>query len=258
MDFYFEFYLTLAVVITGIISLLEIYYWAPQRQQAGIAKHPLIAEYSRSFFPILFTVLLLRSFLAEPFRIPSGSEKPGLLVGDFIVTNKFIYGLRLPVLRTKFLSVEEPKRGDTTVFRFPENPQIYYIKRIVGVPGDTISYVNKVLYINGEAAAQQLLGETKDRDDAGHEQIVELKKEDLIGVKHDIYMRPDVPAQDFSVIVPPGYYFAMGDNRDNSSDSRYWGFVPEKNLVGKALWIFFSWDNYDHHVRWNRIGKAIH
>lgn len=257
MDFDFELYLTLAVIISGIIALVDIRYWAPHREKNNIAKQPIIIEYCRSFFPILLIVLLLRSFLAEPFRIPSGSEKPGLLVGDFIVTSKFAYGVRLPVLHTKLINVAEPKVGDTTVFRYPVNPSIDFIKRIIGAPGDHISYINKVLYVNGEPATQKLLGVVTDKDDEGNSWPVELREENLKGVKHKIYIRPDVPAQDFSVVVPPGHYFAMGDNRDNSNDGRYWGFVPEENLVGKALWIWFSWDNDKHRVRWDRMGKAI-
>lgn len=258
MDFDFELYLTLATLISGVICLIDIFYWAPIRKEKSITKQPILIEYARSFFPILLIVLLLRSFLAEPFRIPSGSEKPGLLVGDFIVANKFAYGLRLPVLRTQLVHVGEPKRGDTTLFRPPRNPSIYYIKRIVGVPGDHISYINKVLYINGVEAKQKFLKQVTDKDDNGNVQTQDMMEEDLMGVKHTIYVRPDRLAEDGSWVVPPGHYFAMGDNRDGSNDSRYWGFVPEHNLVGKAFLIFFSWNNDDHQVRWDRIGMVIH
>ena len=258
MNFNFELILTLAVVITGIISLMNLLYWEKQRKQQAITQQPIWIEYARSFFPVLLIVLLLRSFLAEPFRIPSGSEKPNLLVGDFIVTNKFIYGIRLPVSYTKIISLEDPKRGDIAVFRFPVDPAINFIKRIVGVPGDKISYMNKVLYINGIPANQKLLGQATDENETGQALPVSLKEEDLLGVKHLIYVRPDVPAQDFSTVVPPGKYFVMGDNRDNSNDSRYWGFVPEENFVGKALWIWFSWDAEYNRIRWDRIGQAIH
>lgn len=257
MNFNFELLLTVAMIIAGVISLIDILHWAPQRVKQSIAKQPIWVEYARSFFPILLIVLFLRSFLAEPFRIPSGSEKPNLLVGDFIITNKFSYGVRLPVLHSKILSIGEPQRGDIAVFRYPMNPSINYIKRVIGLPGDEISYVNKVLYINGVPANQTLLGQAKDQDEEGDVWSVELKSENLTDVSHLIYIRPDVPAQDFSVIVPPGQYFAMGDNRDNSNDSRYWGFVPEQNFVGKALWVWFSWDSDNHRIRWERIGHAI-
>lgn len=258
MDFDFELYLTLAVIISGIIYLIDIFYWAPLRAEKNIDKQPILIEYARSFFPILLIVLLLRSFLAEPFRIPSGSEKPGLLIGDFILTSKFSYGVRLPAIHAKIWHVAEPKNGDTTVFRYPKNPSMNFIKRIIGVPGDHISYINKVLYINGKLATQKLLNVTTDKNEAGTVVPVELREEDLLGIKHLIYVRPDVPAEDFSVVVPPGHYFAMGDNRDDSNDSRYWGFVQEQNLVGKALWVWFSWDGDANHIRWDRIGKAIH
>ena len=257
MNFNFELLLTVAAMVAGVISLTDILHWAPQRKQQSITKQPLWIEYARSFFPILLIVLFLRSFLAEPFRIPSGSEKPNLLVGDFIITNKFSYGVRLPVLHTKILNVGEPERGDIAVFRYPINPSINYIKRIIGLPGDEISYVNKVLYVNGVPANPALLGQAKDQDEEGDIWTVELKSENLTGVGHLIYLRPDVPAQDFSVIVPPGQYFVMGDNRDNSNDSRYWGFVPEQNFVGKALWVWFSWDSNNHRIRWERFGHAI-
>jgi len=258
MNIDFELWLTVSVFISGIISLLDVLIWAPKRRQAAVTKMPLVIEYSRSFFPILLLVLVLRSFVVEPFRIPSGSEKPDLLVGDFIVANKFTYGFRLPVSHTKIIKMGEPKVGDVVVFLWPNDPSIYFIKRVVGVPGDHISYVDKVLYINGVRASQELLGETTDGDRPDESWPVLLKQEDLVGLKHKIYIRPDVPARDFSVTVPPGHYFMMGDNRDDSNDSRYWGFVPEENLIGKAVLIFFSWDGNNYRVRWDRIGEAIH
>lgn len=258
MIFNFEFYLTLAVIVCGLVWLVDILFFARSRyaKQAD-AKHPVLVEYARSFFPVLLIVLLLRSFLAEPFRIPSGSDEPTLLVGDFILVNKYVYGLRLPVLHNKFLSMSEPRRGDILVFRWPVDPSIDFIKRVVGVPGDQISYVNKQLYINGQLAPQKFLNKTTDMDENNHVWPVDTEQEDLLGVKHKIYLRPDVPARDFSVIVPPGEYFVMGDNRDSSYDSRYWGFVPEANITGKAIMLWFSWDKNHYKVRWDRIGKEI-
>src|SRR6185312_1504123 len=240
MNFDFELLLTLAVFVTGFIALVDQIFFIRKRKQSA-AKMPILIEYARSFFPILLIVLLLRSFLIEPFRIPSGSDKPTLLIGDFIAANKFTYGLRLPVLRTKILALNEPQIGDIALFRYPIDPSVNFIKRIIGTPGDRVSYINKVLYVNGKIAPQEWLGQTTDPDEAGQDWPVELKEENLAGIKHKIYVRPDAPAQDFSVTVPAGYYFAMGDNRDDSSDSRYWGFVPEQNMVGKALIIWFSW-----------------
>lgn len=257
MNFNFELILTLAVIVSGLIWLLDALYFSKQRRAAGITAQPGWVEYGRSFFPILLIVLLLRSFLAEPFRIPSGSDEPTLLPGDFIVVNKFHYGLRLPVSHTKFFSLAEPKTGDIAIFRYPINPSVDFIKRIIGVPGDTITYINKVLYINGKKAPQKFLADAEDKDEAGNLWPVKEKQEDLPGKSHKIYLRSDAPAQDFSVVVPPGQYFAMGDNRDDSNDSRYWGFVPEENLVGNAMVIWFSWDGDKHQVRWARMGEKI-
>ncbi len=257
MSFNFEFFLTTAVIISGVIALADILIFAPIRKRKNIAHPSVLIEYARSFFPILLLVLLLRSFLAEPFRIPSGSEKPDLLIGDFIIANKFSYGIRLPVLHKKIMAIGEPKRGDIVVFLWPKDTSTYFIKRVIGLPGDVISYKDKVLTINGQLAPQTLLGVQTDQD-ANEKWQVLLKREDLLGVQHDIYLRPDQLATDFSVTVPPGNYFVMGDNRDNSLDSRYWGFVPEKDLIGKAIWVFFSWDNEQHRVRWQRLGMRIH
>jgi signal peptidase I len=212
-------------------------------------------------------VLVLRSFLAEPFRIPSGSMMPSLLVGDFILVNKFTYGLRLPVTDTKILALGEPSRGDVVVFRYPLQKGVDYIKRVVGVPGDQIAYKNKTLFVNGQpmpmTAAGIYQGEGGGARETGSLQAVE----DLTGVTHPVLIRPMVP--DFGpdcrvltsgpITVPPGQYFVMGDNRDNSNDSRCWGLVPERNLVGKAFIIWFSWDwDRPGFVAWERIGDAIH
>ncbi|MDQ8039355.1 MAG: signal peptidase I [Rickettsiella sp.] len=253
----FELILSTAVLVTGIIALIDVLLWAPLRKKKNIEKPSPLIDYARSFFPILLLVLLLRSFLAEPFRIPSGSEKPDLLIGDFIVANKFAYGIRLPVFHNKIIPVGEPKRGDVVVFLWPRDTSTYFIKRVIGLPGDVITYKNKVLTINGHVASQKLLREKTDQDGKKKWPVL-MKQENLLGVKHLIYIRPDQPIDDFSVRVPPGNYFMMGDNRDNSYDSRYWGFVPEKDLIGKAFLIFFSWDSTHNRVRWYRIGSRIH
>lgn len=253
----FELLLSIAVLVTGSITLVDQLFLVSHRRKKGLVKPAPIVEYARSFFPILLLVLLLRSFLAEPFRIPSGSEKPDLLVGDFIITNKFAYGIRLPVFHNKLIAIGEPKRGDVVVFLWPRDTSTYFIKRVVGLPGDIITYKNKVLTINGIPASQTPLGSTIDYESLEKQWPVLLQQENLLGVKHPIYIRPDQAADDFSIQVPPGNYFMMGDNRDNSYDSRYWGFVPEKDLVGKAMWIFFSWDSQHNRVRWHRIGARI-
>lgn len=216
---------------------------------------PLIIEYCKSFFPVLCLVLIIRSFLFSPYIIPSGSLEPTLLPGDLILANKFSYGLRLPVIHTKLTS-GDPKLGDIFIFRFPPNPTKYdYIKRVVGVPGDTISYINKVLYINGKEQKQVSVGHSED-DYLGKEEPVLIKQENLNGIKHDIYINPAVPVYNFKNLrVPQGYYFAMGDNRDNSTDSRYWGFVPEANLIGKASIIWLSKTPGKLQIRWHRLGE---
>lgn len=263
MDFNFELILAVLTILSGFIWLVDALLFAPARKRQGKTTEPVMTEYARSFFPILLIVLLLRSFLFEPFKIPSGSDEPTLLVGDFIIANKFIYGLRLPVLHTKILPLNEPKIGDIILFRWPVDPSVNFIKRLIGGPGDHISYQNKVLYINGKEAPQKYLGTGIDQDEGDQTWPVQIFEEDLNGVKHKIYVRQDVPAQDFSLIVPAGQYFAMGDNRDNSNDSRYWGFVPEQNLVGKAFAIWLSWqwphwaDFRDFKVRWYRMGTLI-
>lgn len=247
MNFNFELILFYATVICGIIAMLDIFWLAPRRKaqsikQGGVTKMPMIIDYARSFFPILLIVFLLRSFLYEPFRIPSGSLEPTLLVGDFIITNKFDYGIRLPVAHKKILSISDPKRGDIIVFRWPPNPSLNFIKRVIGVPGDHISYVNKELMVNGVKVPQTSLGVANVHDDEGDWQAFE-KVEDLLGVKHHIYLRSEQGGTDYKdIVVPDGMYFVMGDNRDNSQDSRYWGFVPDRNIVGKAVLTWMSWE----------------
>lgn len=258
MQFDFELLLTSLTIITGLFGLFDLCVLAPHRRKHGKQDKPSwLFEQCRAFFPVFLIVLILRSFIAEPFRIPSGSDEPTLLVGDFIIANKFVYGLRWPVIHTKFVKIGEPKEGDIVLFRYPVDESKDLIKRVVGVPGDHISYVNKVLYINGKEAPQQLQGQATDKDGEGQSWPVEVKQEDLVGIKHQIYLRPDIPAQDFSVTVPKDMYFVMGDNRDDSNDSRYWGFVPEANFIGKAYRIWFSWNSDTNRVRWDRIGKRI-
>ncbi len=228
---------------------------------------PLMVDYARSFFPIFLFVLLLRAFVVEPFRIPSGSMMPTLLVGDFILVNKFAYGLRMPVTKSKLVEIDEPQRGDVVVFRYPKDPKLDYIKRLVGLPGDRIAYRNKTLYVNGEAMPQQRIGIYEAVGSGKRMQGAWELQENLDGVEHSILVNPRVP--DFSpdcqvlahgeVTVPKGHYFVMGDNRDNSNDSRCWGFVPEQNLVGKAFMIWLSFDpNRSSMFDWSRIGQSIH
>lgn len=269
MNFNFELILFYATVISGLIALFDLVFLGKKRREAyqlsnknvtnpPEMKYPLLIEYARSFFPILLIVFLLRSFLFEPFRIPSSSLEPTLLVGDFLLVNKFNYGLRLPVVHKEVFKINQPKRGDIFVFRFPANPSIDFIKRVIGLPGDHIKYIDKVLYVNGQKIPQEMLASVTRIDEQGITQPVLLKQEDLLGVKHDIYQNKNQSSENFDdIIVPEGMYFAMGDNRDDSADSRYWGFVPDKNIIGKAVLILGSWDSSKYRLRLSRSFQKI-
>lgn len=226
-------------------------YTREQRESLSfyLSQDTVVGEYAKSFFPVLAVVLVLRSFIIEPFQIPSGSMIPTLLVGDYILVNKFSYGLRLPVVGTKIVDIGEPERGDVMVF-FPPHKDIYFIKRVIGLPGDQITYKNKRLYINGKEAEQVLLAELP----AGNPQY-QLVSENLTGVEHLSHNSIGIHrGDDFSVTVKPGHYWMMGDNRDNSSDSRVWGQVPEERIVGKAFAIWLHWPSFTQLPSFSRLG----
>ncbi|KTD65700.1 signal peptidase I [Legionella spiritensis] len=248
----FALLLVVLSAVSGLIYLLDILIWKKKRQPEQ--KPGKIIEYSRSFFPVFFIVLLLRSFLAEPFRIPSGSLEPTLLVGDFLAVNKFAYGLRLPVWEKKIIPVANPKTGEIAVFRWPPDPGYDYIKRVIGVPGDKVGYHNKVLTINGKEMKQKFVEYTTDESSG---RTVARYRENLNGIEHDIYIRPDVSAVDFDLVVPKGQYFMMGDNRDDSADSRFWGFVADEYLRGKAFLVWLSWNGKTDSLRWSKMGRFI-
>ncbi|MBY0544747.1 MAG: signal peptidase I [Gammaproteobacteria bacterium] len=251
----FPLIMTIAVFVTGFIALLDKLFFAKKRIPE--LKPNFIIDYSNSLFPVLLIVLVIRSFIIQPFRVPTGSLEPTIIPGDFVAVNQFAYGLRLPVLNTKVVSIGEPKIGDIVVFRWPSDPSIDFIKRVVGVPGDHLVYQDKVLYINGKEATQTFVRDTVDIEPTGNIPVKEYE-EDLNGVKHDILIDPNGgEMQDFDLVVPAGDYFMMGDNRDNSGDSREWGFVPEANLIGKGFLIWMSWDSDTHRPRWHRIGTVI-
>ncbi|HKI73852.1 MAG TPA: signal peptidase I [Pseudomonadales bacterium] len=256
MGINFPLILVAATLVTGVIWLIDLAYLRPRRVAAAgqiraklgdqsdaaresidkVLAEPVIVEYSISFFPVLVIVLVLRSFLFEPFQIPTGSMIPTLQVGDFVVVNKFAYGIRLPVLRDKIVNVNEPKNGDVMVFIAPNHKE-YYIKRVIGIPGDTVRYQNKTLYINGVEQKQTFLAKIPPGDPR-----LKLYRETVGGVPHDIQtnLYPDDRLQEW--VIPKGQYFVMGDNRDESSDSRYWGTVPERDIVGKAVAIWMHKD----------------
>ncbi len=268
MDINLPLILVLLVFVSGLVWLFDLVFLASKRRAAIDAvdaqfsqaqldeeseqqvyrqakevagREPLAVEYSKSFFPVLLIVLVLRSFIAEPFQIPSGSMIPTLKIGDFILVNKFTYGIRLPVVRNKIVDVNDPERGDVMVFFPPHRPDTYYIKRVIGMPGDEVRYVNNVLFINGKEQPQELVAALP----LGNPQF-QLLKETVGDVVHD--MRKHVVPGRLSVngrwVVPEGHYFMMGDNRDNSSDSRDWGPVSEDAIVGKAFAVWMHWDSF--------------
>jgi signal peptidase I len=249
----FEIILTLAVVIGGILAAID--KWVLEPKRATDAPMPVVMDYARSLFPVLLIVLVLRSFVVEPFRIPSGSMYPTLHIGDFILVNKASYGIKLPVVYTKVIDTGAPERGDVVVFRYPVEPDKDYIKRVIGLPGDRISYINKTLMINGELVKQQSVGRYETSGSGAVLNGALELSEDLLGIQHNILIDKDRPASDLiEAVVPEGHYFMVGDNRDHSYDSRYWGFVPEENLKGKA---FFIWMHFDGGVNGDRIGRSI-
>jgi signal peptidase I len=248
--------LLVLTVFTGVLWSIDKWALEPKRKAAAaasgmpMAKANWLVDFGRQFFPVIISVFLLRSFVVEPFRIPSPSMVPTLRIGDFILVNRFAYGLRCPVGDCKLLALGEPKRGDVVVFRYPVDPKMDFIKRVIGLPGDTIRYVNKQLTVNGQLAPQQPKG-------LFESSAVELASEDYSGVVHDVLANPDRPVRDFEITVPAGQYFMMGDNRDNSADSRYWGFVPEANLKGRAFFIWMSWDSEAMRPVFSRMGNHI-
>ena len=272
----FALILFVLTTLTGVIWLLDRVFLA-SRRGAG-AREPVWVEYAKSFFPVLLVVFLLRSFLAEPFKIPSSSMRPTLEVGDFILVNKFIYGIRLPIIEQKIIPVSNPKHGDVVVFRYPLNPSQDFIKRVIGVGGDVVEYRDKKLTVNGKPWPQKpddsysylegLRFETLAKSDESTDG--DPSREHTIGVNvqaQAVYpgnVRPfpgrencDYNERGFKCRVPAGHYFMMGDNRDNSDDSRYWGFVPDDHIRGRAFFIWFNWDDIASFA-FKRVGSGIH
>jgi|TARA_B100001250_G_scaffold394141_1_gene397693 signal peptidase I len=249
----FALILVLLTFFTGVVYLVDIVFFNYKKSNK---KEPLLFEYSKSFFPVLLLVLVLRSFIFEPFRIPSGSMMPTLIRGDFIFVNKFSYGLRLPVINIKFLDIGSPERGDVVVFRLPSDPKINYVKRLIGLPGDEIFYdqYSKTLTINGEALPIKLLGIYNSDTN------LELGEEVLGDKLHKLLLMKNRLSPGGVYVVPDNHYFMMGDNRDNSRDSRFNGvdFIPEDNLVGKAVLIWMNWRwPSEGGPYWSRIGTNI-
>jgi signal peptidase I len=258
MDINFPLVLVVLTFATGLIWLLDVLVLrkgrrVPEQETANAeepeaAKEPYLVELSRSFFPVLAIVLVLRSFLIEPFQIPSGSMLPTLEVGDFILVNKFAYGLRLPVAGTKIFAVDDPQRGDVMVFRYPDDGTTNYIKRVVGVPGDRIRYQDHQLFVNGERVEAEFVARLPP---------VEMLREQLGETEHLIFrtMGRTGNGGEGQWTVGDDEYFMMGDNRDNSNDSRYWGMVPDNMVVGKAFAIWMHWQSFTSLPSFDRVGS---
>jgi signal peptidase I len=273
VHFDFEFLLLILTAVTGLLWLVDVLLFARLRQQPGSSKtrkEPLVIEYSRAFFPVLIAVLVLRAFLYEPFRIPSGSMMPTLLVGDFILVNKFTYGLRFPVWHNRITEGNKPKRGDVAVFRYPQDETQDYIKRVIGLPGDHVRYYNRRLTINNipleveTDRVYQGLGDLNKMHNAGGCDRIDAKCqvyiEKIDQSKHTVMTNPSSSfGVSGEIFVPEGHYFVMGDNRDHSNDSRVWGFVPEENLVGKAvrIWMHWDWRTDGTGLDLSRVGRKI-
>jgi len=266
MNIDFALVLVVLTSLSGFIWLVDSLLFRQRRMDRSVQKsmerprEPVIVEYARSLFPVLLIVLVFRSFLFEPFKIPSGSMIPTLLVGDFIVVNKFSYGIRLPVLNKKIIDIGEPERGDVVVFRYPKDTGVNFIKRAVGLPGDTVTYRDKQLFINGEKVETKAAGRFDSTDIKCTTPSVDatLHWEELGDANHNILLHDRAGGRDGQWVVPDGHYFMMGDNRDRSNDSREWGFVPEQNILGRAVGIWLNFDFEKGCADFSRVGNGIH
>jgi len=261
MGFDFELILAIAFLVTGIFWVYDRIVYLPKRKvilanmatearsalnkeaQQRLAETPRFVVEVKSYFIIIAVIFGLRSFVVEPFQIPSGSMLPTLKIGDFILVNKFDYGLRLPVLNTTIIPTTQPSRGDVVVFKYPRDPSLNYIKRLVGLPGDKVSYHDKMLTVNGQPVSKDFLAKLPVSLNPDQEPV-ELFNENLGGVEHEIYNSFRFTPREGDWTVPEGHYFVMGDNRDNSADSRFWGFVPDENMKGRAFYVWLHWDDF--------------
>jgi signal peptidase I len=270
----FALILFLLLLATGAVALADRLAFA--RRRAPGEAPPWWIEYPKSFFPVILIVFLLRSFLVEPFKIPSSSMRPTLEVGDFILVNKFAYGIRLPIVEKKVIETGQPKRGDVMVFRYPNDPSLDYIKRVVGLPGDEVAYREKRLTINGQPVPLVPDGTYSYLEGGLAFVTTQRFVEDLGGTRHAVAWVPDAPPvrtggvrafpghercvyndSGFVCKVPEGQYLMLGDNRDNSEDSRYWGFVPDDHIRGKAFLIWWNLDDVTS-LAFERVGRSIH
>ena len=260
MVFDFSFVLVALAALTGTVWGVDRLFFESARRGRGVAKDPVLVDYARSFFPVIVIVLVLRSFLYEPFRIPSDSMMPTLVHGDFIFVNKWRYGLRLPVVNTRIAEIGEPQRGDVVVFRKPSDPSLVLIKRLVGMPGDTVQVIGTQVWINGKPSRIET-GELYSGPKSEQYPFTRVGEETLGEVSHAVLLVQSRIGLEGEWQVPAGHYFMMGDNRNNSQDSRYpdVGYVPEANIIGKAeaIWLSFDPDRSWWHLLWHRMGTAI-
>lgn len=255
MNINFDLWLLIGLVLTSLIAGLDKFIFA-KRRTAG-ENIPVVANYASELWSVLLLVFILRGFVFGLITVPTGSMLPTIQLGDYIIVNKLAYALKRPVSGLPLWQYASPQLGDVIVFNDPVNPDVLFIKTVVGVPGDHISYLNKQLLINGKPVPQTLLRSVLEPNDSQTEPVTEYVSQ-LGQHQHHIYQMPWRPADDFKdIVIPAGEYFVMGDNRDNSDDSRYWGLVPEQNIVGKGWRIVFSWDSVHNRVRWQRLGNML-
>jgi signal peptidase I len=258
----FDFILLAVTFAFGLIYCVDKLVWHSNKEGS---KSNWLINIAKEYFWVLFAVLIVRSFIVSPFYVPTGSLEPTIQPIEFVLVNQFYYGLKIPVFNVPLIKIKQPKTGDIAVFHWPVDPRRDLIKRVIGMPGDKISYIDKVLYINGKQAKQKFLGYGYDSNGSGFKWKIKIMEEDLNGVKHKIYLCADAASicnsllkeNFYNVVVPKDHYFFMGDNRDNSDDSRGWGFAAKKDLVGKAMFIFASWDPENHRIRWHRFGERL-
>lgn len=251
-----ELTLTLAMLIVLTVKLLDDYvlikYRAPDESSGPYIQ---VAQDLCWFLVILW---LIRSFAFNIYRVPSGSLEPTVDTGDFLLVNQYVYGINLPVVHKQLVPFGKPKRGDIALFYYPNDPNLIFVKRVIGIPGDHIVYKNKMLSINGKLVPQKDLGLTENIDDTGKPEKVKKMQETLTDHTYNVIVQPYTPNyREVDLVVPKKEYFMMGDNRDNSNDSRYWGTVPEGEFIGKAILVWMSWDSHAWRIRWNRIGTFL-
>lgn len=251
-----ELTITAALIIVLAIKLTDDWLLKAHREPTEEVGPYFQAAHDLCWFLVI--IWLIRSFAFNIYRVPSGSLEPTVDTGDFLLVNQYIYGVKLPVFHNELIPFGKPARGDIALFYYPNDPNLIFVKRVIGIPGDHIKYKNKMLSINGKLVPQKDLGFITNTDDNGKKETVKQFEETLDGHHYKVIVQPYTPNyREVDLVVPKHQYFMMGDNRDNSNDSRYWGTVPEAEFIGKAILVWMSWDSYNWHVRWHRIGTFL-